>query len=200
LREPQRKDPQLLVESKTLALTLIATVLIFVAPTVGTTYAQTANRNLTVSFRDNLLSISAQDADLKRILLQVAEVTNIYVSFPKSLDRKITTELAKAPLSGALDRLLIGLNHAIVYSGPGTREAVIAEVFVLSKPATTRTPSPSRGNVRRITNRIKVYERQIESLKRNLSKTDKDSRRGKQYSRRIKNLEKNIERLEARLN
>jgi hypothetical protein len=192
-------DQRLFGALEKIASGLVATVATVAALTVMHSHAQTTDRNLRISFRNNLLTISAEEADLKNVLLEVAEKTKIFISLPNSLEQKITTELTETPLPGALDRLLKGLNYAIIYSGAGTREAAIEEVFVLSKPQRSRRPSP-RGNVRRITNRIKVYERQIESLKRHLSNIDQNSRRGKQYSRRIRSLEKNIERLEAKLN
>ena len=53
---------------------------------------------------------------------------------------------------------------------------------------------------RRNANRIKSYERQIESLKNRLSKIDENSSRGKSYIRRIERIENSIKSLERQLN
>jgi hypothetical protein len=175
----------------------LALLVFIVIHAANQAYAKNAYHDISVSFRDNLLTISAKNVDLKNVLVKVAEKTNIFVSFPKSLDRKITAELTETTLSDAFERLLNGLNHAIIYSGSRKQQAAIREVFVFTSSKRSRLVT---GSARRITSRIKTYESRIESLKRTLSKIDENSRRGKTYSRRIRILEKNIEKLEGKLN
>lgn len=57
----------------------------------------------------------------------------------------------------------------------------------------------SKSAEARITRQIKSYERQLTSLKNNLSKMDANSRRGKNYVTRIERLEKRIQSLEQQL-
>ncbi|MEA3361637.1 MAG: hypothetical protein U9R17_19810 [Thermodesulfobacteriota bacterium] len=156
-------------------------------------YAQSSHQKIRIRYINNLLTISAKNADLKNILLRLAEKTNIYVNFPIYLKKKITIKKSKIPLREALKRLLVGLNHAIIYSGSSKKQALISEVFVFTKPKKSRKVS---GIERLMANRIKV----IESLKKKLSKINENSRRGKGYIRRIRVLKKNIERLKRRLN
>lgn len=156
-------------------------------------YAKSSQQKIRIRYINNLLTISAKNADLKNILLKLAEKTNIFIKFPVYLKKKITIKKSEISLKEALKRLLVGLNHAIIYSGSGKNQALISEVFVFTKPKKSRHLS---GIERLMANRIKA----MESLKKKLSKVDENSRRGKGYIRRIRILKKNIERLKRRLN
>jgi type II secretory pathway component GspD/PulD (secretin) len=165
---------------------------IYLIPSHNLLYAQSSYQKLQISYDKNSITISARDADLKNVLLKIADKTNTYVKFPDSLQKKITIQLSETSLKAALGRLLKGYNHVILYSGTSKEQAEVAGVFVLTKVKESRRSS---GDARRIANRIRSYERQIESLKKRLSGIDEDSRRGKLYIRRIRRLENFIERL-----
>jgi hypothetical protein len=157
-------------------------------------HAQSAYQKIRINYSNNLLSISAKDADLKNVLLKLAKKSKFFIRFPTSLEKKITIKKNEISLSDALQTLLIGFNHVIIYSGPSKNQAAISEVFVFEK---SRQLS---GAERRIANRIRAYERQIESLKNNLLKIDENSGRGRRYLRRIRHIQKRIKRLEGQLN
>jgi hypothetical protein len=150
-----------------------------------------------MSYDNNLLTISARDADLKNVLLKLADITNIYVRFPLSLQKKVTIKKNGISIRQALEILLNGLNHAITYSGPSKNRLAISGVFIFKKSKKSRQAT---GSEIRMANRIRAYERQIESLRQHLSRVDENSGQGKGYLRAIKVLEKNIARLEGQLN
>jgi len=160
-------------------------------------HAQSPDQELRITYNNNLLTISAKHVDLQNILLELADKTNIYVRFPASLEKKITVIKKGISLRDALKRLLKGLNYAIIYSGPDKNQTSISKVLVFKEYKMSRQ---QKANEARIANRIRAYERQIESLKRNLSRVDENSRQAKSYQRRIGVLEKRIERLEGRYN
>jgi hypothetical protein len=170
--------------------------LVYLAPANFLLNAQNINQKLRVAYNNNYLSISAIDADLKNVLLELADKTDIYVGFPNSLKKKITIETNRISIEEALRKLLKGLNYAILYSGSSGNEVTISKVFVFKKSKKDRRV---RSNESRIAKRIRTYERQIESLKRRLLKIDADSNRGKRYIRQVRRLENNIEKLERQL-
>jgi hypothetical protein len=86
------------------------------------------------------------------------------------------------------------LNYAIIFCGRDKNQTSISKVLVFKKSRKQKT------NEARIANRVRAYERQIDSLKRNLLKIDENSRRGRSYQRRIMVLEKRIERLNGQYN
>ena len=160
-------------------------------------HAQSPDQELRINYNNNLLTISAKDVDLQNVLLELADKTNIYVRFPASLKKKITVIKEGISLRDALKRLLKGLNYAIIYSGPDKNQTSISKVLVFKEYKMSRQ---QKANEARIANRIRAYERQIESLKRNLSRVDENSRQAKSYQRRIMVLEKRIETLERPYN
>jgi hypothetical protein len=159
-------------------------------------YAQNSNQKIHLVYKNNLLSITANDADLKNVLSKLADKADIFMRFPNSLKKKISIETGKISLGEALQRLLKGLNYAIIYSSPSGNDASVLKVFVFKK---TKKNIRLSGHERRIANRIRAYERQIESYKNRLSGIDANSSRGKNYQRRIKRLENSIETLERQL-
>lgn len=173
---------------------LLFLLIIFVClPTANSfLYAQSSNQKLRIDYNDNSLTISAKDTNIKKVLSKLGEKTNTYIWNSDAIKKKITIELSDVSLKEALKRLLRDYNHAIIYSGKGKKQAEISEVLILNK----KTPKRYRSNNRRITNRKKRYEKQVESMKRQLSRVDSNSRRGKILSRRIRRLEKMINRLE----
>lgn len=160
-------------------------------------HAQSTYQKPIISYKNNLLTLSAKDADLKNVLFRLADKTHIHIRFPDILNRKITIKKRGISLREALHRLLKGLNYAVIYSGPSKNRSLISEVFVFKKSS---RPGPLTGAERRIVNRLRAYENRMESLNRNLSTIDQNSRRGKSLMRQIRILEKSIQRLEIRLN
>ena len=151
--------------------------------------------NYQLTYEKNRISISASKADLKSILTDIEEKTDISIRYPTSLDKKITIKINKSSLKKALQRLLKDFNYSIVYTG-SKKQAVISDVYIIKK----KISSPrTNSNEARITNRIRTYERRIETLKKSLSGVDEDSARGKRYSTQIKSYEKNIENLKRQL-
>ncbi|MEJ2039542.1 MAG: hypothetical protein P8X55_11495, partial [Desulfosarcinaceae bacterium] len=79
--------------------------------------------DIQMSYKDHLLTIRTQQADIKNILLRISDETGIFVRFPKDISKQISIALVDTPLAKALNKLLRGLNHAIIYSPPKKRQA-----------------------------------------------------------------------------
>ena len=174
-------------------------------------YAESTNPNILISYKENVLSIRANDADLKKVLFELADETNINIQLPLSLDKKITINRSEISLNEGLEDILKDLNYVILYSGLKNNKPLITKVIVfpMSKISTSLTAGEiqqansekqSTNREEQSANRIKFYERQIESFKKKLSRIDENSRRGKQYSKQIKKLEKLIEKYESQPN
>ena len=174
-------------------------------------YAESTNPNILISYKENVLSIRANDADLKKVLFELADETNINIQLPLSLDKKITINRSEISLNEGLEDILKDLNYVILYSGLKNNKPLITKVIVfpMSKISTSLTAGEiqqansekqSTNREEQSANRIKFYERQIESFKKKLSRIDENSRRGKQYSKQIKRLEKLIEKYESQPN
>ena len=166
------------------------------------TYAQSSNPKLRIDYKNNLLTIFAENADLKNVLLKLEDKTGIDVSFPNSLEKQITTRMSGISLSEALPRLLSGVNYAIIHSGSRKNRTVVSEVFVFKKSERSGISSQAgvlRGSEKQIANIIRNYERRIESVKKNLSKVDQNSSQGKRYLRRIRSYENTIEKLKRKI-
>ncbi len=138
-------------------------------------------------------SIAAADASLKNVLFRLAEAAGISIKIATSLDRRVTIEQSGLSLKSALDRLLKGINHVIIYSGDERTEAAITRVLVWSKakPRPPQTPAQKR-----LAARVAGYQRQIRSLERRLADLDANSRRAARYQRRIERLRQSIRRLQ----
>ena len=154
-----------------------------------------SSENYKLTFEQNLLNISAKNADLKNILVDIADKTNISIRYPASLDKKITIKIDEISLREALERLLKDFDYSIIYSG-SKKQAAISDVFIFKQNKKT---TPQNTDEKRVLSRIKQYERRIESLKKNLSKVDENSTRGKSYLNRIKSYEKKIEEYRSQL-
>ncbi len=157
-----------------------------------------------MTYKEKLLSLSAEKADLKSILIDLAKRADISIRYPASLDKEVTLQINESTLDNALDRILKGVNYSIIYTGT-SKNPVISDVYVVDQnknrsSARARTSSSSSSNNSRIETRIRSYERRIETLKKNLEKVDEDSTRGKSYSNRIQSYQKNIEKLKSQLN
>ena len=185
-------------------------------------YAQSNNQEILISYKNDLLSISTKDADLKKVLLKLSDETNINIKFPVYIDEKITINKNGISLGEGLEDILKNINHIILYSGIKNNKLMISRVIVFSesKKSTKLTDSKTQvasseiqhansetqaaSSVIQLPNSemqaadiIKGYEKQIEILKKNLSTIPENSRRRKHYINRIKILEKFIENYES---
>ncbi|MGD9245036.1 MAG: hypothetical protein PVH36_08895 [Desulfobacterales bacterium] len=165
-------------------------------------YAESTNQKIRISYKQNLLSIWTKDADLKKVLFELADKTNIYIKLPVSLKKTITVNKSGISLSEGLKDILKNLNYVIFYSGKKNKKPLISKVFVYSE---SKISGKLKSSKIQLANKIKGYERHIKSLerriestKKKLSEIDENSRRGKKYSRRIKQLEKLIKTFKAK--
>ena len=148
--------------------------------------------------KNRLLTITAQNADIKNILSELSESTGISVSYPKSINRQITTKLKNVPLAEALKRLLAGMNYTVIYSFLEKKNRfLVSKIYVL--PGYKGRSSPfsrnRNSNLNDTDRRIRSYERRILSLTRRIEKLDPNDRRVMTYERQIRNYRKILERL-----
>ena len=219
-------NPLLSIRLKEAGARLIFVFLILLLTSANSSlYAESTNQNILITYKENVLSIRAKDADLKKVLFELADETNIDIQLPLSLDKKITINRSGISLNEGLKDVLKDLNYIILYSGIEDNNVLISKVIIFQKSNTSTTlpdgkiqqtnseipstkneePSATRegSSVTRedsLAARIKFYERQIESLKQRLTKIDENSRLGRKYSRQIKRFEKLIEKNELQLN
>jgi len=186
-------------------------------------YAQSNNQKMLISYKNDLLSISTKDADLKKVLLKLSDKTNINIKLPVYMDKKITINKNGISLGEGLEYLLKNLNYIILYSGIKNNKPMISRVIVLSEskkstkltdsrtqaassetqPANSETQAASSviqlpNSEMQAADILKGYEKQIEILKNKLSTIPENSRLRKHYIKRIKILEKFIENYESR--
>ena len=179
-------------------------------------YAQSNNQKMLISYKNDLLSISTKDADLKKVLLKLSDKTNINIKLPVYMDKKITINKNGISLDEGLKYILKNLNHIILYSDIKNNKSMISMVIVFSesKKSTKLTDSRTEAassetqtasSIIQLPNSemqaadiIKGYEKQIEILKKKLSTTPENSRRREHYIKRIKILEKFIENYDSR--
>lgn len=162
-------------------------------------YAQTHNPDLRIDYKDDLLTLSAQNADLKNVLSTLAYKTGISIRFPKSLKKQITTKISGVSLGEALSKILRGMNHAIIYSGSRKNRAVISEVFVYKNSKRSMISKGSILRENKIASQIRSYERRLELLNKKLSQIDNNSTQGKRYSRQVRSYENIIENLKRKI-
>jgi hypothetical protein len=176
-------------------LLLILLLLIFLlCPAVVTA------STIEMDFRDNRLSVSAVDADIKDILLRLSEEAGIYVQFPKALQKKISLNLSDVELEKALPRLLKGLNYATVFSIPlGTDRPQVSKVYVFEDYKISARARRSARRERQTRNRISQYEKRIASIQKRLDRVSHDSSAGKRYQRQIRSYKQKIDRLERQI-
>jgi len=173
--------------------------LIYFTSVNSSIYAQASNIKFRIDYKNNLLTISAQDADLKNVLLRLADKTGVYVRFPSSLKKQITIRISGLSLEETMSKLLKGINYALVYSGSRKNRAIVSEVFVFKKLERSRISSRTRVRERQLSHRIRYYERRLESLKKKLSKVNKNTRHGKSYLRQIRSYENTLENLKKKI-
>ena len=172
-------------------------------------YAQSNNQKMLINYKNDLLSISTKDADLKKVLLKLSDKTNINIKLPVYIDKKITINKNGISLDEGLKYILKNLNHIILYSGKKNNKSMISRVIVFSeskKPTKlTASKTQAAGSVIQLPTSemqaadiLKGYEKQIEILKKKLSTAPENSRQREHYIKRIKILEKFIENYESR--
>lgn len=179
------------------AFILMAVIVYQLSTVCRLSYAQGSSIELHIREDDRSLQIVAEGADIKNVLSELAIAANIAITYPVSLEKRITMDKRGLSVSGALKVLLKGINHVILYSGPTSKKAKVEKVLVLRKK-TKRQPI-SRRKERVLNRRIKAYQRQIDSLKRRLASLDANSQQGKRYLNRINRLENNVERLQRQV-
>ena len=173
--------------------------LIYLTSVTSSIYAQASNIKLRINYKNNLLTLFAQNADLKNVLFEIADKTGIYVRFPSSLKKQITIKISGLPLKETLSRLLKGINYAIVYSASRKNRVIVSEVLVFKKLERSRISSRTRVRERQLSHRIRYYERRLESLKKKLSKVNKNTWQGKSYLRQIRSYENTLRNLEKKI-
>lgn len=175
----------------------------FLVSVTSSSHAQSSGQTFSIDYDNGLLTLSAEKADLKRLLTQIAEKAGIHVSFPKNLRRQITIKLSGVSLRKALRRLLKGENYALIYSVSGKLKAsAISEVYVLPKSSGPRISTqykPPGSPQERIRASITRYEKRLEALKNRMATVDEESRRGRLIANQIRTTEKTIERLRKSL-
>jgi ribosomal protein L24 len=155
---------------------------------------------LQLQFRENRLSISADDADIQTVLLRVSEETGIFIRFPKALQKKISITLSSVTLEHALKSLLKGLNYATVFSISENEDKIrISKVYIFKGyKETARTRRLARRE-RQNRNRINQYKKRIESIQRRLNDVSNNSAAARRLKRQLQNYQKQIDRLERQI-
>jgi hypothetical protein len=165
--------------------------------------AQISDQEYRMEYDNGLLTLSAKQASLKGLLRNLAETLNIYITYPRDLNKKITIKLYDVTPIKALRRLLKSQNYALIYSASRSEEATaISELHVLPKPVgrgATRKFRSQKSRGQRTLARIKSYERKLEMLKDRLAKTNSDSRAGRSIRKQIRSTAKTIARLQKKL-
>jgi hypothetical protein len=87
-------------------LFLVFIALVLFIPADFLLYAQNSNQKLRFVYNKKSLSISANDADLKNVLLKIAEETDIHVWFPNSLSKKISIVLNRLSYYDIIEKRL----------------------------------------------------------------------------------------------
>jgi hypothetical protein len=176
-------------------------VIIYFTFVISLSSAQTFKQNLRIEYNKNLITISAQNADLKNVLLKLAKKTNIMVRFPDSLEKKITIKLSKHSLNEALSRILKGLNHAIIYSASKKNRTVVSEVLVYNKSVSYKVSNRSKPRGRKINRSrlLKSLERRLKNLNKKYSLGNISSSQRERYLKQIRAYENKIEELKREI-
>ena len=98
LRESKRKSLICLLQ-----VICLSTILLFVA---SLTQAQFSNEKFSMDYDNGLVTLSAKQASLKKLLTHFAETLNIYISYPRGLNKQITIKLYDVSPIKALRRIL----------------------------------------------------------------------------------------------
>ena len=173
--------------------------IIYLTSAISLADAQTFAQNLHIEYKNNLITISAQNADLKNVLSKLANRTNIIVRFPNSLTKQITIKLSKHPLNEVMSRILKGLNHAIIYSASEKNRTLVSEVLVYNKSERSKISNRSKSRNQNIARRIRLYENRLKALNKRLSEGVASSLQRERYLKQIRAYEDNIEKLKRKI-
>jgi hypothetical protein len=174
----------------------VGVVLVQLAGVAHICHARKASPALQMRYTNHALQIITKNVDLRSVLDELAKTVGIVVSYPVSLNKKVTMNRQAIPVGQALKEILKGINYVVIYSGPSQQHAEIEEVIVMTKSRQRQLPP---GKARRLNQQINRYNRQIKSLQQRSVRVAPDSRQGKRYNRQIKRLQGKIERLERQL-
>jgi hypothetical protein len=153
-----------------------------------------------MSCDNGLITLSADKVDLKTILLSITKETNIFIQFPKALQKQITIELSDVSIRNALKRLLLGYDYAIIYSASKkSNPNSISKVYVLPEQWGHRKPASSQIKSPKANNLLRNYNRRLDSLRDRLTKVERGSHTERRILRQIQSIEKTVERLEKRV-
>ena len=175
--------------------------IIYLTSAISLADAQTFAQDLHIEYKNNLITISAQNADLKNVLSKLANKTNIIVRFPNSLKKQITIKLSKHPLNEVLSRILKGLNHAIIYSASKKNRTVVSEVLVYNKSVSYKVSNRSKPRGRKINRSrlLKSLERRLKNLNKKYSLGNISSSQRERYLKQIRAYENKIEQLKREI-
>jgi hypothetical protein len=106
--------------------------------TVAQSDASEPNRALVISLEQHFLSVRLEAAPLRQVLAEVARQGGFRLRFSERLDNNVVSaSFERLPLNEALQRLLAGWSHAVIYvasSVEQSRSAVhIAELIVFDR-------------------------------------------------------------------
>jgi len=196
-----RATPRILRKRERLAWLLFIACLLLLLQTTGRLFAQGVSRGVQINYRDQLLSISARNVDIKDFFARLAEKANIIIEYPASLEKQITLERDNISLKKFLSDFLRNMNHVIIYSGSDAKSFRITEVRVYPKSTVSHSSAStlstrSRDRIRR---RILSYKRIVEKLQNSLASVGENSSRGRVYVSRIRRYEDRIKKLENQL-
>ena len=173
-------------------------------PAADRLLAQGAPQGLQINYRDQLLSISARNVDIKDFLTGLSEKAHITIEFPASLKKNITLNRENISLRGFLSNFLRNMNHVIIYSGSDPENSRISEVHIYPGSTTSRSSISSssypytgpKGEIRR---RIDTYKKIVERLRSRLSGEGENGSHSAVYLNRIHRYEERIKKLESQL-
>ena len=196
-----RAAPQILRGKGRLAWLFFITCLFLFSQATGRLFAQNISQGLQINYRDELLSISARNVDIKDFFTKLAEKTNITIEYPESLEKQITLERADISLKRFLSNFLRNMSYVVIYSGSGEENSRIAEVRVYPKSTVSYSSRPTSSNRSRdrIRQRIDSYRKIVEKLRNSLSGAGQNGSRRQVYLNRIRRYEDRIEKLEKQL-
>lgn len=183
------------------ALFLISLCLLVSLPAADRLFAQGAPTKLEINYQNRLLSVTAENVDIKDFFSRLAEKAHITIAYPATLDKRITLNRENVSLKSFLSSFLRNMNHVIIYSGSDAKNSRISEVHIYPKSTVSRLPRSSGASVSnrsqdRIRRRIDSYKKIVEKLRETLSGVGEDSSRAQVYRNRIQRYEERIKNLE----
>ena len=149
-----------------------------------------------IVYDKGMISLSADKTDIKTILWGISKEANIFIKFPKVLQKQITIKLSNVSVKNVLKRFLSGQDYAIIYSASkkNNRDS-ISKVYVLPEQWGHKQPagSPSPG---RRSNAVRNYNRRLDALRNRLTRVGRGSAAERRILSQIQSIQKTVERLE----